>query len=155
MPETQSIAIPARVKDLTGQQFGRLTAIRRWKHRQRRSDGRFCNAVNCMSREQSMSVDYLDGNGTKPEFGDIVEFPNDVRCHLAITRDDDGEFSAIVLNLPGTGSCGATIEEAIANVRDAVVETIATYVELGEEVPWETEYRVPCDAMTKWILVNA
>lgn len=102
-----------------------------------------------------MSVAYVDGSGTKAEFGDIVEFPNDVRCHLAIMREDDGSFSVIVLNLPGTGSCGATIEEAIANVRDAVAETVRVYTESGEDVPWETEYHVPSDAMTKWILVNA
>jgi predicted RNase H-like HicB family nuclease len=88
-------------------------------------------------------------------FSVFIAFPTDVRCHVAIIKENDGAFSAIVLNLPGTGSCGDSSEEALANLQDAVKETIAAYDDAGEDVPWITEYEVPQDAITKWILVNA
>ena len=53
------------------------------------------------------------------------------RCHLAISRDEDGSVSVVVLNLPGAGSCGKTEEEAIANAREAIQGVIESYLEDG------------------------
>jgi predicted RNase H-like HicB family nuclease len=58
------------------------------------------------------------------------------RCQVAITRDDDGGYSAIVLNLPGAGSCGATEDEAIENAKEAVAGVVESYRDDGVEVPW-------------------
>ena len=82
--------------------------------------------------------------------------PRAYRCHLSIVREDDGSFSAIVMNLPGTGSCGKTVEEAIANAREAISGTIETYMEDKEEIPWIdiTQYMIPSSAIQKWILVH-
>jgi|SRR6185312_14041604 len=79
------------------------------------------------------------------------------RCHLAISRDEDGSVSVVVLNLPGAGSCGKTEEEAIANVREAIQGVIESYLEDGEEIPWRDQaaYSAPPSASQKWILVNA
>jgi predicted RNase H-like HicB family nuclease len=92
--------------------------------------------------------------GNTPEFGyELLPWDdNAVRCHVAIIKEDDGAFSAIVLNLPGVASCGDSEDEATANVREAVAETIASYND--SEIPWETEYGIPEGVKTKWILVR-
>src|SRR4030066_1987144 len=77
------------------------------------------------------------GNARESDYhiGRTVNNPKSYRCHLAILREDDGAISAIVLNLPGAGSCGDTEEEAIANVREAVTGGIESYVSDGEAIP--------------------
>jgi len=79
------------------------------------------------------------------------------RCHVCTIKEDDGTFSAIVLNLPGCGSCGETEEEAIANVREAVLGVIQSHRAAHEDIPWRgTESDdIPNGANQKWILVNA
>ncbi len=52
-------------------------------------------------------------------------------------KEDDGSYSAIVLNLPGAGSCGDSEDQAIENAREAVVGAIRSYLEHGEDVPWK------------------
>jgi len=78
-------------------------------------------------------------------------------CHLAILREEDGSFSVLVLNLPGCCSCGDSEDEAIENVREAVVGAVESYIEDGLAVPWQTldEYTIPEGAKQKWILVHA
>ena len=77
------------------------------------------------------------------------------RCHIRLIREDDGSFSAIVLNLPGAGSCGDTEEEALRNVREAILGVIESYIEAGDEIPWmsQDDYGIPEGA--RWIVVNA
>jgi predicted RNase H-like HicB family nuclease len=79
------------------------------------------------------------------------------RCHLAILHDEDGAFSAIVLNLPGAGSCGDTEEEAIANAHEAVTGVIQSYIDDGLEIPWQApgSYSIPESATETWISVDA
>lgn len=79
------------------------------------------------------------------------------RCHLAILRDEDSGFSAIVLNLPGAGSCGDTEEEAIVNAHEAVTGVIQSYIDDGLEIPWQTpgSYPIPESSIEKWISVDA
>lgn len=77
-------------------------------------------------------------------------------CLIAMVREEDGTFSALVLNLPGTGSCGSTEVEALKNVREAILGTIESHVEAGEKIPWidPLPNAVPTGASLKWILVN-
>lgn len=79
------------------------------------------------------------------------------RCHVSIMQEEDSSFSTIVLNLPGTGSCGDTAEEALDNLREAVLGVIESHIEAGEDIPWLglDEYEVPEGTAIKWILVNA
>jgi predicted RNase H-like HicB family nuclease len=79
------------------------------------------------------------------------------RCHVCLIREDDGRFSAIVLNLPGAGSCGGTEEEALENVREAVLGVIESHIAAGEGIPWRDALssEIPDGAKQKWILVNA
>jgi len=82
---------------------------------------------------------------------------NAYRCHVALLPEDDGTISAIVLNLPGAGSCGDTEAEAIENVKDSIRGLIATYIEDGQPVPWQATSsfdEIPQGSKTLWILVN-
>lgn len=78
------------------------------------------------------------------------------RCHVALVSEDDGAYSAIVLNLPGAGSCGATKKEALDNVREAIIGVIESYIADDEDIPWADPacYSIPDDATEKWIIVN-
>ena len=101
-----------------------------------------------------MSNILFDGPVT---FSDPIFNPAIYRCHICITREPEGDFSVIVLNLPGCGSCGATKEEAIRNVREAIRGVIASHIEAGEEIPWcnSMSCDIPDDSDQKWIVVNA
>lgn len=92
------------------------------------------------------------------EFSDYRESPK-YRCHVAITKDADDLYSAIVLNLPGAGTSGSSAEEALSRVPEAVRGVIAAYRERGREIPWleTSDYKseIPNDCEQKWILVDA
>jgi predicted RNase H-like HicB family nuclease len=96
----------------------------------------------------------LDGVKMHP---DKLKSQRVYRCHVCMIPEDDGTFSVVVLNLPGAGSCGRTKEEAIENVREAVLGVIASHREHGEEVPWKDAGPgdIPANGTPKWILVNA
>ena len=57
-----------------------------------------------------------------------------------IPQADGGGFAAVVPDLPGCMSDGDTPEEAIANVRDAIAEWVATALARGVEVPAPTRH---------------
>lgn len=71
-----------------------------------------------------------------------------VRCHVGFLREDDGTYSAIVLNLPGCGTCGDTIEDATHHLSDAVNATLDSY---GNNPPWISNYELPTDMDIRWI----
>jgi predicted RNase H-like HicB family nuclease len=81
------------------------------------------------------------------------------RCYIALVREADGSYSAIVVNLPGCGSCGDSEAEAIENVREAIQGTIASYIDAGKEIPWVVnptlEEKPAGTVRTMWIVVNA
>ena len=101
---------------------------------------------------------WVDGERVECSFDDYSHAPK-YRCHVAIMQDDDDLYSAIVLNLPGAGSCGATADEALEHVREAVAGVIEAYRSHGAAIPWiEPEsYRadIPPNSQQKWILVDA
>lgn len=74
------------------------------------------------------------------------------RCHILLT-EDDGIVSAVVLNLPGAGSCGDTEAEALENVREAIQGVLASY---GDSVPWQNTkgFKIPVGAKETWIVVD-
>jgi predicted RNase H-like HicB family nuclease len=79
------------------------------------------------------------------------------RCHVLLISEDDNTLSGVVLNLPGAGSCGATEEETLGNVKEAVKGVIDSYRRSGKAIPWidSRESKIPEGARQKWILVNA
>jgi predicted RNase H-like HicB family nuclease len=78
------------------------------------------------------------------------------KFHIAITRDEDGAYSVVALNLPGVGSCGATPEQALKNFKEAAQGTVESYEEAGEEIPWKNVANddIPFGAERKWIIVD-
>jgi predicted RNase H-like HicB family nuclease len=78
-------------------------------------------------------------------------------CHICLLEEEDGSFSAIVLNLPGAGSCGKTEDEAIRNAREAISAVIASHIDAREEIPWRdvASYDIPEGGRQKWIVVDA
>jgi predicted RNase H-like HicB family nuclease len=79
------------------------------------------------------------------------------RIHILIIKDDADSYSAIALNLPGAGSCGNTVDEAMENAKLAIRAVIETHVAAGEDVPWKdtSPVDIPFGALQKWIIVNA
>ena len=79
------------------------------------------------------------------------------RCHICLIPEVDGTFSAVVLNLPGAGSCGGTREEAIENVCEAILGIVESHEKHGESIPWDDSdpTDIPANGEIKWIRVNA
>ena len=98
-----------------------------------------------------------ESNSTSFMF-DLVEWPEEsaYRCHVCLVPEEDGQFSAIVLNLPGAASCGNTESEALANVEESIRGLIEVYKETHDPIPWK-DYRsedIPSGTKTQWIMVN-
>ena len=77
------------------------------------------------------------------------------RLHILTIREDDGRYSTVALNLPGTGSCGDTKEESIENAKEAIKAVLESHKEAGETIPWKdstTEKIV--NGEQKWIIVH-
>ena len=70
------------------------------------------------------------------------------------TVDEDGIYSAVALNLPGTGSCGPTKETALSRFHEAASGMIESYLESGKKIPWKAikPSEIPADA--QWISLN-
>ena len=105
----------------------------------------------------SVEID-LDNNAMSPrirpdEWGPSVR---SYRCHIQLEKEEDGTYSAIALNLPGAGSCGDSADEAIANACEAIIGAIQSYLEAGDEIPWEDSLAadIPDSVEHKWILVH-
>jgi predicted RNase H-like HicB family nuclease len=84
------------------------------------------------------------------------ESPAMYKFHVLLTKDDEDSFSAVVLNLPGAGSCGSKEEEAMENVREAIRGVLESYKASGEEIPWKdsSAAEIPPGAKQKWIILN-
>jgi len=70
------------------------------------------------------------------------------------TVDEDGIYSAVALNLPGTGSCGPTKEVALARFHEAASGMIESYLESGKKIPWKAIKPSETPADAKWISLN-
>jgi predicted RNase H-like HicB family nuclease len=80
-----------------------------------------------------MPTNQFPGSKSQYVIDPVTEDPSSgsYRCHLAIICEYDGTYSVLVLNLPGTGSCGDTEEEAMANAREAIRRVIGTFIYRG------------------------
>jgi predicted RNase H-like HicB family nuclease len=80
------------------------------------------------------------------------------RFHVLLTKDKDDadSFSAVVLNLPGAGSCGSTEEEAMENVKEAIRGVLETYKASGRDIPWKVSLAadIPPEAKQRWIILD-
>jgi len=84
---------------------------------------------------------------------DVLNAP---RLHLRLIQEADDSFSAIVLNLPGSGSAGDTVEEAIENAKEAVRGVLESYEADGIEAPWKdsTMEPIPFGAEHRWVVLD-
>jgi predicted RNase H-like HicB family nuclease len=107
-----------------------------------------------------MALELLDIEPTTNSamlFDDATWKQTSYRCLVCLIPEEDGTWSAVVLNLPGAGSCGQTKDEALGNVREAITGLIESYTEDGETIPWKnpTSEKIPNTAELTWIVVNA
>ena len=58
-----------------------------------------------------------------------------MRFRVLIETDEDGVFIATCPSLPGCVSQGTTRDEALANIRDAMVAYVASLQKHGEAIP--------------------
>ena len=79
------------------------------------------------------------------------------RVHLLISKDEEGGFSAVALNLPGAGSCGETEVEAVSNAKEAIRGVLESYKASGGTVPWKdtSSEEIPAGTKQKWIILDA
>jgi predicted RNase H-like HicB family nuclease len=77
------------------------------------------------------------------------------RFLVQLTEDAQGIWSAIALNLPGTGSSGPTRDIAIARFKEAAAGVVESYVQDGEPIPWEKIETSEIPVGAKWITVHA
>jgi predicted RNase H-like HicB family nuclease len=62
-----------------------------------------------------------------------------VQYTIIVEHDPEvNAYSVVVPALPGCTSQGATLDEAIANAREAIAGHVACLVEIGETVPPDT-----------------
>jgi antitoxin HicB len=109
-----------------------------------------------------MSSDLIEArrgaNATVPQDIEWSKFGNRTfQCRVLICPEEDGGYSAHAIRLPGVVSQGETVDEAIANVRDACQGAIQAYLEAGNSVPWVQDDSLdrPKGSLERWILVNA
>lgn len=76
-------------------------------------------------------------------------------CRILVCPEDDGEFSAHALRLPGIVSQGASVDEAVKNICDAFGEAIRVYLEGGGGIPWQDiDIERTKGCFERWMLVN-
>lgn len=103
-----------------------------------------------------MNIEYVNAYEADVSIEEWTEAKS-YRFHVALIKEDDGTFSIIALNLPGTGSIGDTEEEALANFREAATGVLESYADSSEPIPWKSTDNgdIPDDAKWhKWIIVR-
>jgi predicted RNase H-like HicB family nuclease len=77
--------------------------------------------------------------------------------HVQFTKEEDGTFTAVALNLPGAASSGVTQDDAKSNIKEAVCQLIESYREVGEQVPWRdsSKDKIPFGAEQTRLYVDA
>jgi len=75
---------------------------------------------------------------------------------VAICPDEDGGYFVIVPELAGVVSEGDSIEQASANISEAIQGALIVYREHSEPIPLRREVQpeLPSDCIRKWIVVN-
>lgn len=98
----------------------------------------------------------------EPEFF-ALSSPIHFQCHIALVAESMGGYSVHALDLPGVVSEGESIEEALANVKEAYQLVIGSYLEEGA-IPWDEAkayasvkelFGEPQALIQKWIIVDA
>ncbi len=80
--------------------------------------------------------------------------PNTYECK-ALFCPEDGGYTVYALRLQGCATQGDTIDEAIANIKDAFRECILSYRDDGKEIPWDDldDVERPTGSFEQWVCV--
>jgi antitoxin HicB len=62
---------------------------------------------------------------------------------VVLTREPDGRYSVVVPDVDGCFTYGATIEEAVANAKEAIEGMLEATQQLGEQLPTPASIVVP------------
>jgi predicted RNase H-like HicB family nuclease len=89
-------------------------------------------------------------------FWDVFkESPRPIGCRVWFLPEEEGGFSAVLPELPGVASQGATLEEATVGIIEAIQGAVATYRARGQQIPWiKNDERLPADGVEHSLLVN-
>lgn len=94
-------------------------------------------------------ADVLEATGWE-QLGDNV-----FECRAVICPEPEGGYSAYALRLPGVATQGDTIDEAVANMKEAFRGAVAVYQAENLPIPWEDVNRErPPKSVERWILVD-
>src|ERR1700722_8810582 len=78
------------------------------------------------------------------------------RCEVVLVPEPDGRYSVFASDLPGAASQGATEQEALRNIVEALTGALASYKVHGEAIPWSRpEEDLSPSAKIRWVFVNA
>lgn len=71
------------------------------------------------------------------------EFPKNSRAYVInavfVPDPESGGYTAYADNLPGCCTQGDSLDEAIANLKEAFVALVESYRKDGENIPWSHE----------------
>jgi predicted RNase H-like HicB family nuclease len=77
-----------------------------------------------------------------------------MKFKVILHPEAEGGFSVAVPVLPGCYSCGDTLEEALANIREALEGALLSYRDHGQEPPWRPEGPPEPGDLTHWVEVD-
>lgn len=77
-----------------------------------------------------------------------------IRLRVWITLDPFGGMSVQAADLPGCGSQGNTIDECLANIKDAFLGCYESYIAAGDKVPWKNHRERPMFSEERHIVVE-
>lgn len=78
-----------------------------------------------------------------------------LELRVVLNPEEDGTYSAIARDLPGVASQGGSLEEALANIREAFIGAFEDYQALSKPIPWRmNDCEIPPGAIERWILID-
>jgi predicted RNase H-like HicB family nuclease len=73
-----------------------------------------------------------------------------------VAEGQGGGFSAHIPQLPGVVSQGETEEEALENIKEALLGALRCYQDAGNEIPWvEAAAPKEPEELQRWVVVHA
>ena len=101
-------------------------------------------------------IEFLENTATSDCAGGSWHEVTGRRFHVAISKDEDGRFSVIALNLPGVGSSGDDADDAMESFREAARAAVESYQATDTPIPWKqtTSNDTPPGANHKWIIID-
>jgi predicted RNase H-like HicB family nuclease len=81
----------------------------------------------------------IEAERTEPVY-EVEGWNHDETHRLIVSifkEEDDEDFTAIALNLPGASGCGESHDVALSSLKESAIGLIRAYKSHGEMIPWE------------------